>query len=68
MSEWVADFVNDPKDDYNLVIEILYKGQEIGVIKHKKHNLKLLLYPHDENISIPLDWLFALINEINKES
>ncbi len=63
MSEWNADFVNDPHNDYELTIEILYKNEDIAVIKKGKNGLEIVLLPHNKNVIIPFDWLLKLMNE-----
>jgi hypothetical protein len=65
--EWTADFINDPHSDSKLVIELLYNGEDIGVIKPGKHGLELILFDHRKNITIPCDWLLGLMNKANNE-
>ena len=33
MKVWQADFVNDPLDDYNLMVEITYNYTDVASIK-----------------------------------
>ncbi|HLC07134.1 MAG TPA: hypothetical protein VJJ26_03020 [Candidatus Babeliales bacterium] len=67
MSQWTADFANDPNNNYELIIEILHNGQDVGVIKHGKNGLELVLFPHGSSFSIPFDWLLGLMNEANNK-
>lgn len=36
MERWSADFVNNPNEDYNLMVEILYDEEEIAVVKKRR--------------------------------
>jgi hypothetical protein len=63
MSQWTADFTNDPNNDYALIIEILCNREDVGVIKPGKHGLELIIFNHDQDIAIPFDWLLGLMNE-----
>lgn len=42
MEKWSADFVNNPNEDYNLMVEILYDEEEIAVVK-KDENGRLIM-------------------------
>jgi hypothetical protein len=64
--EWTADFTNDPYDDYNLIIEILYDGEEVAVIRQVQQRLEMKLYQNKEDLNIPVDWLFGLLLEAKK--
>lgn len=63
MNEWTADFTNDPFDDYNLIVEILFNDEEVAVIKQGSDGLMIKWYASDEDHLIPIDWLNALLNE-----
>jgi hypothetical protein len=64
MHKWNADFINDPSNDYELTVEILYGDQDIGIIKKGSGGLELILFPQSENVIIPFDWLFRLMKEV----
>ena len=66
MKQWTADFVNDPYDDYNLIVEILYDDEEIAVIKRGQQGLEMKCYPNKEELTIPIDWLAGLFSEARK--
>ncbi len=66
MSKWTADFANDPKNDYALIVEILHNGEDVAVIKNGKYGLELIWFAHGNDLIIPLDWLLGLINEASK--
>ena len=66
MKEWAADFGNDPDDDYNLIVEILYGDEDVAVIRQSHQGLTLKLYPNNKELSIPIDWLSALLLETKK--
>lgn len=44
MDEWTADYINNPYDDYNLVVEILYKDTDVAVISNGKDGMELKWY------------------------
>lgn len=66
MKQWTADFANDPHDDYNLIVEILYDDEEIAVIKQGQKGLEMKWYPNKEELLIPIDWLLGLFSEAKK--
>mgnify|MGYP000901461224 CR=1 FL=1 len=57
MSGWTADFANDPFDDYNLIVEILFNDEDVAVIKQGKDGLEMKWYATDKDIIIPVEWL-----------
>lgn len=63
MSNWIANFINDPNHDYDLMVEILYNNKDVAIITQEKQNLKFTWYANDKDIIIPFDWLFSVINE-----
>lgn len=63
MSGWTADFANDPFDDYNLIVEILFDDEDVAVIKQGKDGLEMKWYATDKDIIIPVEWLNGLLNE-----
>ena len=64
--EWSADFANDPYDDYNLIVEILYGDEDIAVIKRSQIGLEIKFYPNTEELLIPFDWLLRLLLETER--
>lgn len=62
MTEWSADILTDPDNDYEMIIEILYNDVDVGVIREGKDGLVLKWYANQDDISVPLDWLANLIN------
>jgi hypothetical protein len=67
MSRWTADFANDPKNDYELVVEILCDGEDAGVIKNGINGLELVWFAHSNDYIIPVDWLSGLVSEAKKK-
>lgn len=63
MSGWTADFVNDPFDDYNLIVEILFNDEDVAVIKQGNNGLEMKWYASDKDLTIPVEWLNGLLNE-----
>ena len=66
MSNWTADFSNDPNDDYNLIVEILFNEEDIAVIRKGKEGLEIIWYPSEKELVLPLQWLSSLLNEVEK--
>lgn len=66
MEQWVADIVNDPDNDYDLTIEILFQEVEIATIRKIDGDYKIIFYPTDEEIQIPIVWLSGLIEKLEK--
>jgi len=66
MKNWTADFGNDPYDDYNLIVEILYEDKDVAVIKQGKEGLEIKWHQSIEDLIIPFDWLFDLMLEAKK--
>lgn len=63
MSQWTADFTNDSNNDYELIVQIFYEGEEVGLIKNGKQGLELIWFAHGSDYNIPFDWFFGLMNE-----
>ena len=66
MKSWVADFSNDPFDDYSPIVEILCDEEEVAVIKKRNGELEVKLYPTEKEVVIPLKWLLNLLSEVEK--
>ena len=66
MEQWSANITNDPFDDYNLIIEILFNGEEVAVIRQGEDGLEIRWYPNKEEITIPLKWLSNFLNYAEK--
>jgi hypothetical protein len=66
MNEWAADFTNDPFNDYNLIIEILYNNEDVAVIKQGDRGMEMKWYASDKDITIPVEWLNDLLNEAKR--
>lgn|GEM_PF-1395697 len=67
MKQWEADFGNDPNDDFNLVVEILYEDRDVAVIKQSHNGLLVKWYPHSEELVVPLAWLSELLLEAKRK-
>jgi len=61
MKQWTADIANDPYDDYNLIMEILYNDEYVAVIKQSSQGLIMTWYPNKEELKIPVEWLTKLL-------
>jgi hypothetical protein len=67
MSKWTADFTNDPFNDYEIVVEILYHDEEIAVIKQGSDGLEMKWYAAETDIVIPVEWLSNLLNQAKEK-
>ena len=63
MIGWTADFANDPFDDYNLIVEILFNNEDVAVIKQGNDGLEMKWYASEKDLIIPVQWLNGLLNE-----
>ncbi|WP_085832444.1 hypothetical protein [Clostridium merdae] len=63
MSGWNADFANDPFDDYNLIVEILFNDEDVAVIKQGEDGLEMKWYATNKDLIIPVEWLNGLLSE-----
>ncbi|HEX2944947.1 MAG TPA: hypothetical protein VHT96_03220 [Clostridia bacterium] len=66
MDEWSADYGNNPYDDYNLIVEILYQDRDVAVIYKSENELKLKYYANENDLVIPLDWLLGLLKDVKE--
>lgn len=66
MSNWTADFVNDPYNDYEMIVEILYNDEDIAVIRQGKDGLELKWYAHQNDLVVPFEWIADLFMEAIK--
>ena len=66
MNKWTADFGNDPYDDYNLIVEILYNGKDVAIIRKIDKQLVLQWYAKEAGLEIPVNWLIGLLDEAKK--
>jgi len=67
MKHWESFVTNDPYDDYNLVIEILFDNKFVAVIKQSPQGLTLKWYAYKEDLVIPVDWLSDLLIRAKKD-
>lgn len=67
MNKWNSLVVNDPDNDYNLVIELQYDEEFVGYIKKNGNTFDIAVYPNINKITIPLDWLENVINKAKKD-
>ncbi|MFL0269323.1 hypothetical protein [Candidatus Clostridium radicumherbarum] len=63
MKGWTADIVNNPNDDYNLMIEILYNEVDVAVIYKCEDELILKYYANKDDLVIPVDYLIKLLED-----
>lgn len=63
MNKWTAYWGNDPYDDYNLTLEILYMhdDNEVAVVKQSQQGLILKWYISPKGLTIPVDWFSKLL-------
>jgi len=61
MKGWTADFANDPDDDSNLIIEILFDDKHVAEIKRSRQGLVLKWLDNPKGLVISVDWLIGLL-------
>lgn len=61
MKGWSADFVNDPNNDFEVVIEILYEDKDVAVIRQGDDGLEIHWYENTKRLVVPVDWLVKLL-------
>ncbi len=67
MSRWIANFVNDPNNDYELMVEVLCDNEEVCIIQQTNFELEIILFSCDKDRAIPFNWFLGLMKEINKK-
>ena len=69
--KWVADFGNDPYDDYNLIVDVglgeKFMQDHIATIRQSPQGLLMTWYPQKEERVIPIDWLLPFLLDVNEE-
>jgi hypothetical protein len=66
MSKWAADFANDPSNDFEFMVEILYDDKDVAVIRRGEEGLELKWYANKKDLVIPLDWISETFIEAKK--
>jgi hypothetical protein len=67
MDDWLAEFTNNPDDDYNLIIEISNNDESIGRIYKINNELIFQMYETDKKTDIPMDWLYSIFEKAKKD-
>ena len=60
MEDWTAYYSNNPDDDYNLIVEILFKDEDIAMISNGIDGLELKWYASNADVKVPVEWLLSL--------
>jgi hypothetical protein len=69
MREWEVLFVNNPADDYALMMEFWFGDEQIAVIRRQGKSLVVDLYGTGRNaVVIPLDWLIEKLQAIQRDA
>ncbi|AIF51667.1 hypothetical protein [Pelosinus sp. UFO1] len=63
MKGWSADFVNDPNNDFDIVVDISYEDTIVAIIRQGKDGLEIHWY-NNENLVIPVDWFVKLLVDV----
>jgi hypothetical protein len=66
MEKWTADFVNNPGNGYELIVEILHDDHDVAIIKKENKELKIVWYAHTKELNVPFNWLLELMDEAKK--
>ena len=64
--DWTTQYCNDPMHDFDLVIEILYKDEDVAMIRYRDE-LELIWFANKSHLSIPVDWLTELFMRARRD-
>lgn len=67
MRGWTADYVNNPYNDFEIVVEILYNDKDVGVIYKDEQGVAIKWYENNEPLVIPVEWLVVLLMEVKSK-
>jgi hypothetical protein len=68
MQNWTADITNDPNNDFDLVIEIMYGNTDCGRIqRNQSKELEIIWYRNETDMIIPADWLISLLESAKND-
>lgn len=67
MDGWIANYVNNPNDDFNVVLEILHNDDDVALIYRGDSGLNLKYYANENDVVIPLNWLLDLLSDAVKK-
>ena len=67
MEKWAVDWANDPNDDYNLIMEIVYNYSDVAIIYQRKHGLVIKWYSDFNGVAIPVEWFSDLLLTAKKD-
>ncbi|MCL2855401.1 MAG: hypothetical protein FWE21_07270 [Defluviitaleaceae bacterium] len=65
-SNWGLCYVNDPDDDFNIVIEVLYGERDVALMTCDFCGI-MRWHPNKEGVDIPIDYLLELIHKSKEE-
>jgi len=69
MREWEVLFVNNPADDYALIMEFWFGDENVAVVRRQEYSLVVDLYGTGRNpVVIPLDWLIEELRAIQRDA
>ena len=63
MKGWSADFVNDPNNDFDIVVDISYEDKIVAIIRQGNDGLEIHWY-NNEKLVIPVDWFVKLLLDV----
>ena len=66
MSTWTSIYVNDPDNDYEVVVELFCDDKIVAWITQGENGLNLKWFPHKKDIIVPVDWLIELFAKVKK--
>ena len=67
MSKWNYVFVNDPDDNFNIVIDIEFDNKYCATIKKVDEELVLCWYSSPKDHLIPVNWLHKILDEAQQK-
>lgn len=67
LGTWIAEVINNPDDDFNLIIEISNDEKYYGRIIRVQDQIQLIWYPNIDESVVPVEWLLSLLVKAKAE-
>lgn len=67
MGKWEAVFVNNPHNDYELIVEITHDDEDVALIRRGKNGLEMKWYVTKSDLIVPLEWILEIIIKAKRD-
>jgi hypothetical protein len=68
MEKYSVNIVNDPQDDFNLMGEIFFEGEEVINIKRVNGEWKVVFFEREDDLHLPADLLLEVVGQLGLKS